>query len=437
VSPYRMSNTRGGGNMFIRLISIFCFIITIIPFTASAANPAVLFVFDGSGSMWGQVDGKTKIELAKGAMTGLVNNFPAGTDIGLVAYGHRKKGDCSDIETLASLGSSKDSIISAVQSINPQGKTPLTKAIQFAADQLKGRDAPTSIVVVSDGKESCNADPCAAAKAVREAGVNLKIHVVGFDVKKDEAEQLQCIAKNGGGKYFAAGNASELAKSFAAVKKEVVQKKPVSKVIFRDDFDDEFLSDQWDIKNPNEDSMIVEDGFLQIVTDISKESFFNPTNFVLLKQELHGQYEVILKMRFTRTDYYHNWSNNQTAGIILFNDKQNAMVLAASNAWGSPVGNNSWNTDAIHFSKMRKNEWMPDFTALLGAVKKERAITLRIQRIKRKFIASYLDAKDKWQTVGEFTQLRAKYRVGIYAARGGKAHEEMELFDSFVLKEIQ
>lgn len=426
--------------MFIRLISVFCFIITITPLIANAANPAVLFVFDGSGSMWGQVDGKTKIELAKEAMSGLVKDFPAGTDMGLIAYGHRKEGDCNDIETLAPVGSSKDAVLKAVNSINPKGKTPLTKTIQFAAEQLKGRDTPTSIVVVSDGKESCNADPCAAAKTIHDAGVNLKIHVVGFDVKKDEAKQLQCIAKNGGGRYFAANNAGELAKSFAAVKKEVARvEKPklTSKVIFQDDFNDEFLSDQWEIKNPNEDSMIVEDGFLQIVTDVSKESFFNPANFVLLKQELPGQYEVILKMRYTRTDSYSDWGNNQTAGIILFKDKQNAMMLAASNAWGSPVGNNSWNTDAIHFSEMRKNEWMPDFTALLGPAKKEREITLRLQRIKRKFIASYLDVKGKWQTVGEFTKLRVKYRVGIYAARGSKAHEDMEKFDSFVLKRIE
>lgn len=273
-------------------------------FSAFAANPAVLFVVDGSGSMWGQVDGKTKIELAKGAMSGLVTDFPAGTDIGLIAYGHRKKGDCNDIEMLASLGSSKDSVISAVQSINPKGKTPLTKSIQFAAEQLKNRDAPTSIVVVSDGKESCNADPCAAAAAVRKAGVNLKIHVIGFDVKKDEAEQLQCIAKNGGGKYFAASNADELVSSFAEVKKEVVEVKPKvqAKVIFKDDFDDECLSDQWELKKPNADSMIIEDGYLQILTGVAKDSFFNPENFVLLKQKLSGQYEITLKMIYSRSD---------------------------------------------------------------------------------------------------------------------------------------
>ncbi|MDX8395922.1 MAG: VWA domain-containing protein [Mariprofundaceae bacterium] len=420
----------------IRSVLFVC--VSLISYTASAANSAVLFVFDGSGSMWGQVDGKTKIELAKEAMSGLVKDFSAGTDLGLISYGHRKEGDCSDIETLASIGSSKDSIISAVQSINPKGKTPLTKSIQIAAEQLKGRDAPTSIIVISDGKESCNADPCAAAKAVRDAGVNLKIHVVGFDVKKDEAEQLQCIAKNGGGKYFSAGNATELAKSFAEVKKEVAKVKnpePTSKVIFRDDFDDEFLSEEWEIKNPNEEGMIVDDGSLQILTDVFKESFFNPTNFVLLKQELPRQYEVILKMRYTRTDASnYNWRDVQTAGLFLFKDEQNAIVIAASNKAG--VDNNYWH-DAIQYSKMIKNKWMPGYTLKLDGAKKEREITLRIQHIKRKFIASYLDPKGEWQTVGEYTQLRAKYKVGIYASRGSKAHEDMEIFDAITLKEIK
>jgi hypothetical protein len=427
--------------MFIRLVSVFCFIITIIPSTVNAANPAVLFVFDGSGSMWGQVDGKTKIELAKDAMIGLVNDFPAGTDIGLVAYGHRKKGDCNDIETLASLGSSKDSIISAVRSINPKGKTPLTKAIELAADHLKGRDAPTSIVVVSDGKESCNADPCAAAAAVSKAGVNLKIHVIGFDVKKDEAEQLQCIAKNGGGKYFSAGNANELAKSFAEVKKEVavVQKpKPTSKVIFKDDFNDEFLSDKWEIKNPNEDSMIIEDGYLQILSGVAKDSFFNPENLVLLKQKLSGQYEIILKMKYSRTDSGSNWGENETAGILLFKDKQNAIALAAGNNWGNNEKNEyTSNIDAAHFFRLRKNKWQPDFVANYHGAVKERNVTLRIQRIKRKFIASFMNENGKWQTIGEYTVLSPHYQVGVFAKRGGNAHEDMEMFDSFVLKEIK
>jgi len=170
------------------------------PFNSIAENSAVLFVFDGSGSMWRQVEGKTKIALAKKAMSGLLKDFPAGTNIGLLAYGHRKKGNCSDIELLTPLGASRAAVIKAVNSINPVGKTPLTKSIQLAAEQLRGRNTPTSIVLITDGKESCNADPCAATRAVREAGINLNVHVIGFDVKNDEAKQLRCIASNGGGK---------------------------------------------------------------------------------------------------------------------------------------------------------------------------------------------------------------------------------------------
>jgi len=405
----------------------------LLPLSAFAERPAMLFVFDGSASMLGQVDGKAKIDLAKKAMSGLLKGFPDGADIGLIAYGHRRKGDCSDIEMLAPVGSGRETVIKAVQSIKPRGKTPLTSAIRFAAEKLKGRDAPTSIVVISDGEESCNADPCAAADAVRQADGNLQVHVIGFDVKGAAAKQLQCIASNGGGKYYTANDANELASSFAAVKKEVSEPAAQSSVVLQDDFNGDNLSGQWEMMNPNEDSMIVEDGFLQIITNVSRESFFNPTNFALLKQELPGQYEVILKMRFARTDSRGNWRDNQSAGLMLFKDKQNGIVLAASNNWG----NSTWNTDAIHFSKMRNKEWLPDFTANLKGAVKGREITLRLQRIKRKFIASYLDAKGQWQNIGEFTELRAKYRVGVYAARGGSAHEEMELFDAFTLKEIK
>jgi len=196
---------------------------------------------------------------------------------------------------------------------------------------------------------------------------------------------------------------------------------------FQDDFNDEFLSDQWEIMNPNEDSMIVEEGFLQILTDVSKDGYFNPTNFVLLKQELKGEYEIVLKMKYTRTDAASSWTSNQNAGLMLYKDKQNSIVFTAANNWG----NSTWHTDAVHFAKLKKGTWLPAYLANLKGAVKEREISLRIQRIKRKFIASFLNDKGEWQTIGEYTELRPGYRVGIFAARGAKAHEDLEKFDSF------
>ncbi|MGH7960241.1 MAG: hypothetical protein ACRERD_00250, partial [Candidatus Binatia bacterium] len=70
-------------------------------------------------------------------------------------------------------------------------------------------------------KESCEGDPCAAVREAIAQGVKMEVHVVGFDVTPEEAEQLKCVAKAGNGKYFAAGNAKELGKALAQVKEAV------------------------------------------------------------------------------------------------------------------------------------------------------------------------------------------------------------------------
>ena len=202
---------------------------------------------------------------------------------------------------------------------------------------------------------------------------------------------------------------------------------------FQDDFNDEFLSDQWEIMNPNADSMIVEGGHLQILTDVQKDSYFNPVNLILLKQELKGEYEITLKMKYSRTDANSNWLLNQNAGLMLYKDKQNGIVFTASNNWGS----GTWHTDAVHYAKMKNGAWLPNYMANFAGAVKEREVSLRIQRIKRKFIASYLDNKGQWKTIGEYTELRPGYRIAIFASRSSGAHEDLEKFDSFSLKEIK
>src|SRR3546814_18998314 len=55
--------------------------------------------------MWGRVDGEPKIVVAKDVMSRLVRQLSADAKAGLTAYGHRRKGDCLDIESLVALGS--------------------------------------------------------------------------------------------------------------------------------------------------------------------------------------------------------------------------------------------------------------------------------------------------------------------------------------------
>jgi hypothetical protein len=193
------------------------------------ASGKVLFILDASGSMWGKVEGQDKITIAKQVMTDLVRQLPDGISAGLEAYGHRSKGECGDIEMLATPAhGNRDVLAQQIQSITPKGMTPITRSLQLAADALKGTEEHASIVLVSDGKETCEADPCAAAKEIRAQGIDLRIHVVGFDVNDEERKQLQCIADAGGGKYFSADNAGQLTAALAEVRQAVTAPPPAA-----------------------------------------------------------------------------------------------------------------------------------------------------------------------------------------------------------------
>src|SRR3990167_7224610 len=183
----------------------------------------LLFILDASGSMAGQIDGKAKMDVAKGVMTDLIDGLPDSVNVGLEVYGHRSKGDCDDIETMAEVGAiNKRALIDKINSIQPKGKTPIAKSLQTAGEKLSASEDETTIILVSDGEETCEGNACTYVKDLREKGINVKVHVVGFDVGQKEKEQLSCIAEAGGGRYYTANNADQLKQALTEVKEEAV-----------------------------------------------------------------------------------------------------------------------------------------------------------------------------------------------------------------------
>ncbi|MBG6209242.1 hypothetical protein IWQ49_003913 [Labrenzia sp. EL_126] len=177
----------------------------------------VMFVLDGSNSMWGQIDGTAKISIAKDVMTDLINDWDPKTPLGLVVYGHRRKSDCKDIEIVSTPGYvDRSSLVGKVQSISPRGKTPISGSLNVAASMGGVFSGKTlDVVLVSDGLETCDADPCATVKGLKAFNVNFKTHIIGFDVSDVEFKQLQCIATETGGKFLRANNATELKDAIA------------------------------------------------------------------------------------------------------------------------------------------------------------------------------------------------------------------------------
>jgi Ca-activated chloride channel family protein len=187
----------------------------------------VIIVLDASGSMWGQIQKQPKISIAKDVVKDLISDWDPNTDLGLTVYGHRRKADCDDIESVIPVSPmNKSKVEGKLREISPKGKTPLSRAVIHAADELKYTEEKASVILVSDGIETCDLDPCEVAKQLEEKGVNFTAHVIGFDIKEEEAKkQLRCLAENTGGKFMSAKDAATLKSSLAEAVQEVALSK--------------------------------------------------------------------------------------------------------------------------------------------------------------------------------------------------------------------
>ncbi len=188
---------------------------------ATVPSGNLVFILDASGSMGAQIQGKMKIDIAKEVLSDLIQELPAGVNVGLFAYGHRQKADCNDVEELTQLGPlDRQALVAKIKNLNHKGKTPITLSVQKAAEGLKTLEDETTIILVSDGEETCEGDPCAMVKELKASGIKFVMHVIGFDVTEKEKAQLACLAEAGGGSYFTAKNVGEL----TSAAKKVVDK---------------------------------------------------------------------------------------------------------------------------------------------------------------------------------------------------------------------
>ena len=175
------------------------------------ADGKSIIVLDASGSMWGQIDGRPKLEIAREALASVLSGLDPATEIGLMAYGHREKGSCQDIELVVPpAAGTAQAITDAANQMKFLGKTPLTEAVRRAAAELKSTEEKATVILITDGIETCEADPCALGAELEASGVDFTAHVVGFGLTAEEGATVACLAENTGGKYIQARDAGSL-----------------------------------------------------------------------------------------------------------------------------------------------------------------------------------------------------------------------------------
>lgn len=184
----------------------------ITPNTALAAEPGSLVVImDGSGSMWGPIEGgrQTKLVLAREALRRGLGKLVPEVRVGLALFGHRR-GDCSDVEVVrAPEPLNVPNLMEPLDQFSPRGRGPITQAVREAAKSFPKGANPRTLLLIHDDADNCQIDLCSAAGDLKVAGITA--HVVGLNVKSEDMTKMACLPQITGGRHFNAQNAEQVA----------------------------------------------------------------------------------------------------------------------------------------------------------------------------------------------------------------------------------
>ena len=184
----------------------------------------VELVMDSSGSMAAATDtGEPRIDAAKRVLNQVIDAIPDDRpelNVGFRVFGHEgdnteagRPESCQSSElTVPVDGVDKQALRAQVANYQPVGWTPIGLSLERAAADFPAasESVTNAIILVTDGLETCDADPCAIATSLKDSEAAITVYVVGLGLDAEELRITSCIAENTGGPIVGAENAEEL-----------------------------------------------------------------------------------------------------------------------------------------------------------------------------------------------------------------------------------
>lgn len=161
----------------------------------------ILFVFDGSQSMMGYWDSDRKINIARRTLIAIIDSLETlpNVQMGLRVYGHQSPvppQDCGDtrLEVPFTKGNAPK-IRQELRYLNPKGTTPIAYSLEQAGNDFPEPciDCRNIIILITDGIEACDGDPCAVSYALQKRGIVLRPFVIGIGIDEGFKETFDCI----------------------------------------------------------------------------------------------------------------------------------------------------------------------------------------------------------------------------------------------------
>jgi Ca-activated chloride channel homolog len=172
----------------------------------------ILFIFDASNSMNGTWEKEKKITVARNILISLIDSLEKlnNIELALRVYGHQKPvppQDCSDSKLEVSFDKGNASKIrQKLRNIEPMGTTPLASSLALSiGDFGNANDCRNIIILITDGIEACDGDPCAVSRELQTKGIALRPFIIGIGIDEDFKKSFDCI-----GKYYNAQKEEQL-----------------------------------------------------------------------------------------------------------------------------------------------------------------------------------------------------------------------------------
>jgi len=187
------------------------FMVTISLVAQTSQNRRVIIILDASYSMQDKLEGERKIDFAKNTILSILKTY-SGSEIGVIVFGHRYPTNdlksCDDIELIKDFSNNAFDI-GQIQNIQGNGRTPIASSIIYAS-QFFSSDKLNHIILLSDGIDTCSANPCGTIKKLKTDIPNFRIDTVGFTLTKDDKALLDCVSSTTEGSFYSAYSESEL-----------------------------------------------------------------------------------------------------------------------------------------------------------------------------------------------------------------------------------
>lgn len=168
--------------------------------TGYEPHSRILFIFDASNSMSGTWEGDSKINIARKILIEMVDSLQhiENVEMALRIYGHQSPvppQDCSDTKLEVPFGPNNASRIrQKLRFITPKGTTPIARSLELSAEDFPPcRSCRNIVILITDGVEACDGDPCAVSARLQKKGIVLKPFVIGIGNDPWFKETFSCL----------------------------------------------------------------------------------------------------------------------------------------------------------------------------------------------------------------------------------------------------